>query len=71
MDKMVHKSRRLKKTRISEKLPVIIYTEYPEDDRIKRIKEVWVGTTSWPCVILGPGEEVVHPKYINYDYRKV
>ena len=67
---MNHKSRRLRKKR-EERLPVIIYTEYPEPDRIERIKEVWVGATKWPCIILGPGEQVSHPEYINYDYRKV
>jgi hypothetical protein len=64
------KSRRLREKR-EEKLPVIIYTEYPETDRIERIKEIWVGSTSWPCIILGPGEKIFHPEYINYDYRKV
>ena len=64
------KTRRLRQKR-GDILPVIIYTEYPETDRIERIKDVWVGSTSWPCIILGPGEKIFHPEYANYDYRKV
>jgi hypothetical protein len=61
------KPRRLRKSR-EEKLPVIIYTDNCKPATIKRIKNVWAATTSWPCIVAGPGLKFSHANYSTHDY---
>jgi hypothetical protein len=61
------KSRRLRKPR-EKRLPVIIYTDNCKPATIKKIKQLWVSTTAWPCLVVGPGVTVSHPDYSTHDY---
>lgn len=61
------KSRRLRK-KSENRLPVIIYTDQYELEKVRHINKIWIGTTSWPCIIAGPEVKFYHPHYSEHEY---